>query len=286
MWATERYYEILGTRFHVRSSDQHVGDAIDRLLDPFRRDRCGVPGRRRYTFVSARSSGGKHALYRDCSPAHRHESWASLAGSLLAQLNLEVLGEVDHFAVHAGVVAAGGEVIAFPAESGDGKSTLTAACLAAGYDYVSDEALCVDYGTREIVPYPKPLGLSRWTRDILGLSDPLVGLQGTEDEAPMLAEELGADVATGELRLAHVVLLDRTQGETRLEPLPGSETMAALLRMSFNHYKRPQESFEVAAALAQHSRAWRLELSDPNEAARLLSDRLGSDLRPQQRRSG
>lgn len=282
MWATERYYEILGTRFHVRSSDQHIGDAVDQLLHRFRREPCGVPGRRRYALVQAKSDGASHALYRDCNPKYRHQSWSFIVGALLTELNLEALGEVKHFAAHAGVIAAEGKVIAFPAESGDGKSTLTAACLAAGFDYVSDEALCIEYGTGEVVAYPKPLGLSRWSREALDLPSPRVQLQAPQDEAALLPEELGARVATGTLRLAHVVHLVRTEGEARLEPLPGSETMATLLRMSFNHYKRPQDAFAMAADLAQSSRGWRLELSDPTKAARLLAERLGAELQPQE----
>jgi hypothetical protein len=52
--------------------------------------------------------------------------------------------------------------------------------------------------------------------------------------------------------------------------MPRSRALASLLEMSFNHYKRPRESFHLASQLAEHSHAWRLEYSDPRRAATLL----------------
>ncbi len=40
--------------------------------------------------------------------------------------------------------------------------------------------------------------------------------------------------------------------------------------MSFNHFKEPRESFEVASILAARSSSWRLEYADPLDAAALL----------------
>ena len=60
---------------------------------------------------------------------------------LLALLNRTALAQCRSYAVHAGAVARSGAVTAFPAVSGAGKTTLTAACLRSGFDYVSDEAL-------------------------------------------------------------------------------------------------------------------------------------------------
>jgi hypothetical protein len=99
-------------------------------------------------------------LYRDCSVQFRDVAWASLTDELLAGLNLHAIDGFGELAMHAGVVAAGDRVIAFPAESGQGKSTITAACLAAGFDYVSDEALCIEFASGRVIPYLKQVTLS------------------------------------------------------------------------------------------------------------------------------
>jgi hypothetical protein len=275
VWATERYYSLLGVSFHVRSEDAAVGDAVDRLLEPFRRDKSGVPGRRRYALVTGKDAYGAHTLYRDCSSIARRDSWAYVVSALVSEMNRGAVEAFDGFAVHAGVVAAEGGVIAFPADSGDGKSTLTAACLQAGFEYVSDEALCLDYATEAVLPYPKPVMLSADSEALVGNPSPTVALEGDHVERALLPEDLGSRAATGDLQLVDVVQLQRTSGPPHLHELPAADVVAMLLGRSFNHYKHPREAFDLVTGLARRCRAWRLEYDDPGAAAALMLDRLG-----------
>lgn len=282
MWATERYFDLLGTRYQVRATVEHVGERVDELLRPFSRPRCGVPGRRRYSLVSeGNNEKGGRILYQDCRPVHRSGSWAAAVGALLAELNRGAIEHLEGFAVHAGVVSSGGRAVAFPARSGDGKSTLTAACVAAGFDYVSDEALCLDFLTGRVRPYPKPIMLSSWSREAIGLGGypALFGDEHDELELPVLAHQLGAG-SSPESELGHVVQLVRADGLPRLTELPRSETMGQLLRMSFNHYKQPRQAFDLVGRIARVSRAWRLEYGEPRAAAELLMARLGAEVKP------
>jgi hypothetical protein len=75
-------------------------------------------------------------------------------------------------ALHAGaVVAPGGEVVVLPAVSGSGKSTLTAALVADGWGYVTDEAVGIRAGSLAAVAYAKPLSLDATSRAAVGLGD-------------------------------------------------------------------------------------------------------------------
>lgn len=279
MWATEGYYSVLGATFHIRSETAAVGQAVDRLLAPFRRSRCGVPGRRRYALVRGKHGRGANALFRDCSVIARSDSWSSVVAALLAELNIAAIDAFDGFAVHAGVVAAEGGVIAFPAGSGDGKSTLTAACLLAGFDYVSDEALCLDLASGAVVPYAKPVMLSAHSEALLENPGRTVTVEGDHGETALLAEDFGARPAEGELRLSDVVRLDRASGPPQLHPLARAEVVSTLFGRSFNHYKRPREAFDVVTRLARTCRAWRLEYDDPRQASELMMERLGRAVR-------
>lgn len=253
-----------------------MGQGVDRLLAPFRRPRCGVPGRRRYALVVAKQDGAGHALFRDCSAMVRHGSWAYVTAALLTQLNMAAVEEFSGFAAHAGVVASEGRVVAFPADSGDGKSTLTAACLLAGFDYVSDEALCIDYTTRLVIPYAKPVMLSPASVKLVGSPAQLVSFDGEHEEAAFVPEDLRSRPADGDLRLTDLVQLQRSTGRPQLHPLPASETVATLLGRSFNHYKRARDAFGLVTDMARSCRVWRLEYDDPVQAAELMMDRLGS----------
>ncbi|MGI8684021.1 MAG: hypothetical protein ACR2MO_02785 [Acidimicrobiales bacterium] len=272
-------WELLGTPFRIGCTSAAVGAAVAELFQAFARvaeaaapphrflvvDGCGHHGNDRcgHTEAGALDVSGPPAVAL---------SW------LLTAVNASAIDGFTGLAIHAGVLAAGRSAIAFPAPSGTGKTTLAAAGLLAGFDYVSDEALCIEPGTDELVPYPRALALSSWSRHALGLAEAAaVELDGGEVAVP--PHRLGAAIAVPPLELAHVVELDRRPdgrpGPSVLTPAARPDAMTWLLERSFNHYKRPAESFGLAAALARGARAWRLDYGDPLEAAALLRDRLG-----------
>ncbi|MDP9074542.1 MAG: hypothetical protein M3N98_10280, partial [Actinomycetota bacterium] len=200
---------------------------------------------------------------------------AELLEHLLCDLNQVAIANFGGFAVHAGAVARGEVVAAFPAASETGKSTLTAACLTLGLHYVSDEALCIDFADDSVVPYPKPLKLSGGAAAMIGIDTPL----GSQSVA-VGAADLGAKPAVCPLRLGHLVLLVRRTGLPVLHRLERAEAVAALLAMSFNHYRDPGRSFSLACRLAVGAQAWRLDYGDPLPAARLLVGLLDGAPRP------
>lgn len=246
---TGPHVRVLGSRFTVRAADPRIAAELARLLAPFLAD--GAPGR---------------ALVVD-APVDLEP--ADALPVVLAEINTTALAEADFFAVHAGAVARGGRVVAAPAVSGTGKSTLTAACLRAGLDYVSDEALCLDWDTGAITPYPRPIALSRWSAAAIGVTAPADG-----EESLFTAADLGAATATGPLGLAEVVLLERGAGPARLRPLPRGEAVAEVLRRSFTSWRRPDRAFALVHEVLGRTRTWRLTLGEPTAAAALVTDLL------------
>lgn len=195
-------------------------------------------------------------------------------GTLAAEVNALALADAGCLAVHAGAVAVGGSVVAFPAASGAGKTTLTAACLLAGLAYVSDEALCLDWHDGTITAYPRPLALSPWSMAALGLADPTVPI-GIADpvagETLVSPADLGAEIAAVPLRLAHLVLLDEPGGAPGLRPESRSAGVAELLRRSFTHWHRPERAFELAHEVLADASVWRLSPSTPAHDAAALA---------------
>jgi len=198
-------------------------------------------------------------------------SRVSAVPALVAVVNRVALKRTALLAVHAGVVSRGGAVLAFPCPSGGGKSTLTGALLQRGAEYVSDEALCIDRATGDVVAYPKPVALSTWSASRLGLE--------TSTQEPELlypAGDLGAAVpdAGVPLRLRHILRLERREGEPRLTSLPSSVAVAQLLRHSFNHFHEPRGSFELIGQVVRPAAVWLLEYDDPVEGAALVDELL------------
>jgi hypothetical protein len=259
-----RSYRPLDVPIGVALDDAATG-AIDRALAGFG---AGEPTCAP-AFGLIRGRDGECLVVRGEQVVARGASWDAAVDALVTVVNGEVITAFEGFAVHAGVVAVAAGAIAFPGVSGAGKSTLTAACLQAGARYVSDEALCVEFGRGLVRPYPKPIRLSASSQRLLGLSPPWT------TDALVTAEELGATAVGAPLPLLHVVELVRTDQPPRLVPVPRSTALADLLHFSFNHYKRPRAAFELAGRLAARACAWRLEYSSPRAAAELLLDRLG-----------
>lgn len=273
--AVDVHAEVLGTGFRVGATRPTTGRLLADLLAPFAVPAVTVPPSRRLVVVDGcRRHDTASCVHRDGAAAHEADDAGGAVAWVLAEVNAVALDGYQGFAAHAGVVARHGRAVAFPAQSGGGKTTLTAAAVAAGFAYLSDEALCVRFDGGEVEAYPRPLALSPWSRRHAGL-DHVHAHRLSAEEVAVTAAALGAWPPPAGVRLGHVVELVRRPGPPALLESRADEAMAQLVRHSFNHYKRPREIFELCASLAREARAWRLELSDPVDAAALLLERLG-----------
>ncbi len=98
-------------------------------------------------------------------------------GQLLWQLPGVVNDTVSHLhsmaILHAGAVRTpGGRIILVTGPMNTGKSTLVAALLAAGCDYLGDESIGIDPSSQHAWSHPKPLTLDPTSQQLVGL-DPL-----------------------------------------------------------------------------------------------------------------
>lgn len=271
---TDRSWDLLGTPVRVASTSVPLGRSVAELLDAFPASSPPSPHDRRYLLVDGCGRHGRDwCVHHGRADAEPFVGVAPMLSWLLTTLNHAAIGGFGGLAVHAGVVSSGRTVVAIPAKSGAGKTTLTAACLLAGFDYVSDEALCVGFAEHEIRPYPRALALSAWSRQAVGL-DAISATELDAGDVALAPSRLGGRVAAEPLELAHVVNLVRRPGPSVLRSAARAESMAWLVARSFNHYKQPAAAFELTAELARNACAWRLEYGDPREAAALLFDRL------------
>jgi Coenzyme PQQ synthesis protein D (PqqD) len=209
------------------------------------------------------------APWRITSPCH-HAAASDLSAALddaLTAINVSAVALTPTFAMHAAVVGRAGHTVVLPGPSGQGKTTLTAALLQLGWDYVSDEALSLRWSDGSIVPYPRPLALSTWAAAELGVNGAPAG-----QDVVLPAREL-ARVATDVAPPVGVVMLLRDGSEPpRLERLHRAEGVAELLRRGFTHFQRPQRALELLAELVAPADVCVLRHGDPQRAAALLTD--------------
>lgn len=257
-------FRLLGTGCRITSADEPTSARLRSLLHVFEQPGAGL--------------GLPHALIRqgeregDIALTFRGEQLegprAFVVGRLVALMTATAIESYSGFAVHAGVVATGGQATVLAAASGVGKSTLTAACLQAGFGYLSDEALCVAPGRAEAEPFPKPIALGEGAAALLGLRR-----RRLDTKDLWTAEQLGARSLADPVPIRHVVALRRSgHGRSAAEPLPTSTAVAILLGMSFNAHRDRVTALATAAAIARQARAWAIDVGDPRHAARVLRD--------------
>ncbi len=257
-------YRILGTDYRVRIDDGELGAKVRDLFAGFEDHKSRSSAN---TIQLAVFPDGTKRLLRDCYRVTVKGPATQLLPALVSTINRSAVEESEELAIHAGVVAIGDRAIAFPSVSGNGKTTLTAACLLSGFSYISDEALVLD-GDGAVIPYPKPLALSKWSCETLGIPE-----EG--EETLVTTADLGADVAQGGIRVTDVVVAEFGRPAEELVPLPQSDAVPVLLGLAFNHFRDPGHAFRIATDVASKTRVWSLNYADPQRAALMLRDQLG-----------
>lgn len=230
-------------------------------MDPFPRTTHAARARNIIHITGDEERG--YSVYRDCTRLCSEEPANRALPKMVAGLNSSVIETLGLFAIHAGVAGTADRIVAIPAASGHGKTTLTAALVRSGFEYLSDEALVfTDGGT--VLPYPKPFALSEWSAEKLGMET-----QG--EETLVTAADLGGEVGRGG-RLTDLILAEYGHDEARIEPLPKSQAVVALIGYSFNHFKDPARAFRIATEVARDVNMWQLDYGHPLEAVELIRE--------------
>lgn len=237
------------------------------------------------------------ALWSDCAPqtdAHApgtvevtptEGGWRATAGgqtwsvtggdaavsAASAGVNHLVTSRTPLLAFHAAVVTRDGVTMVVPGRSGGGKTTLTVALLQHGWSYVTDEALALDWDKAALVPYPRPMAVSDWTRQALGLGTGSTGGLASGGQTWFSAADLGARISDGSAAPSLVVLPHRRDGGVVLDRPHRAEALAALVPRGFTLHRDPARSLEVLGALCRASTVVGLSYGDPRDAAAALT---------------
>ena len=204
---------------------------------------------------------------------------ASFLGWLVTQGTVH--DATDLLLFHAAVLAADDRAVLLPAVSGVGKSTLAAALVLRGLDYLSDEVAAIDPATMRLRAYPKALSLDPASLDLLPTAPSLSAPTGIPSAGPGGELHLPASllrpasVAPGATP-AFVVFPERAEAAcSSLERLRPAEAMARLVEHSFNFVHRPEALFERVATLARETESFRLLVADVASACDRIEGLLG-----------
>jgi glycosyltransferase involved in cell wall biosynthesis len=150
----ERHYRVLERSFCIQFSEPEQLEWIAPTLTHFEQDK----GQSADHLITIVADGGEHHIFVGERLTFVGRRISELAPLIKYQLVRNALDHYDHILnLHAGVVAKGGAVFAFPANSGAGKSTLVAGLIKRGYQYFSDEIVPLARDT--CLATPIPLGI-------------------------------------------------------------------------------------------------------------------------------
>ena len=244
----------------------------------------------RLNAVSPQPTPQRHYVLRDRGPSYYPTRWlvsadddvlpgapdaAAAVDALLVDLDGTVIARNSDRAlvVHAGAVEVGGRVAVLPAASGSGKTTMTAACVAAGAAYVTDEAVVIERGSLRVEPYHRPLCVKPGSRQVLV---DLTGLWAPEDPLctwhvpPAALGKLSAGGEPAAVVLPHY----RPAGGVEVESIPRAEAVLALAGQASYLSQQGPEMLEVLAAVVRGSTCVRIRYDDARVAAHAVLELL------------
>lgn len=202
--------------------------------------------------------------------------------SLLWHANRQAIERTrDCVLVHASAAASGGTSIVLPGPMGAGKSTLVAALVRAGLDYLTDEVVAIDPTSGLVRPYPKYLSLDG---DQAGAAVPESVQAYLGDSTLVAAEALRPGAAAREPARPHVVVTPRYEpgAPATLEPLRPAAALATLAQHAFHLEADPARTLDVLGRLVESAQCWSLVSGDVPSATRVLlelveaGDRVGA----------
>ena len=269
-------YDVLGVRVGIRADDGSAVELIDRSYGGFRRS-----GSRASRWLSLRADGAAGWLVTggDAAPA-LFPAHGPATMELLHRLVVGVMAGLRDrglYAVHAGAVARAGRALIVAGPGGTGKTTMTLALAARGFEILSDELAVLDPVAGAILPYRRNVHVRPGTPELVD------GLASLADRP---REQLGGGIAwaiphaeLGSLPdaeprpLAGVVLLE-PWAETALPavaPVRSSLAAVELLRGTWAASVDFRTSLAAVADAIHGVPCVRLSPSDPMRSADLVA---------------
>lgn len=192
---------------------------------------------------------------------------------LMTDVNQHAIeSRADRLTVHAGAVSRDGLGILLPGSSGSGKSTTTAALVASGCGYLSDEAVSIDFVSLLMEPYAKPLSLSERSLRALGQRQYESGQMTLVPPTLFRSGSVGVPVPPSLLVFPYF----DAGLDTSLLPISRGEALVELANNSFNFVHHGGDWLPGLRDVVAACSCWRLTTSNPTEAAVLILGHLGS----------
>jgi hypothetical protein len=175
--AVERVYSPCGAAFRLAVEPSELRRWLHRLLA--HTERAGTAPR---DVIGLFRDGTEHVVTLNGTERHRCAPVEEAAGAVVGAICDLSYPDADwSLFMHAAAVARGDQAIVLAGPNGSGKSTLTAALIASGLEYFSDDVVPFDCRAMRILPVPFALSVKE------GSWPTLSGLYPMLDDLPAFA---------------------------------------------------------------------------------------------------
>jgi len=171
----------------------------------------------------------------------------------------------QYLQVHASVVARDGVAVVCPGQPGQGKTTLAAALLSRGWQYLSDEFALFNPETQLLEAYPKALCIKAGSFEMLRRMRLPIDVErayykGEKGRVAMLNPlKIRPDIVAGHCRLGMVLFPEVNHSTTPvIERMSRAQAVFELTRCSFNFGKFRATGFNLLADVVGRAGCYRL----------------------------
>jgi hypothetical protein len=250
---------------------------VDRVISLYQACLEGKPGPARDVFTLARQATSNTAsvsVYRN-DQAILHAAPADLAiAHLVWHVNRGVVEEAGkRLLLHAAAAERDGKVVLVAGPEGSGKSTLVAALVRVGFQYVTDETVAVELPATTIAPYPKPIALDRGSLRALGNLIPAASaLEGASEQllVPPQAIRPHAIAEAGKVPRLLVLPSYRPGSKTAARPIARAEAAVALAEQAFNFRAYGSGRLDAITAVVRACDCYQLDVGQLEAACQLV----------------
>jgi len=209
-----------------------------------------------------------YRLTRDEKQIYKGDSLAALANSLMDTSIYNLADKCSSgLLFHAACLSWKGKGVILPAQSGHGKTTLSAWLLSNGFDYLTDELVYLPLDSRQAMCFGRPLNVKYGAREII---DGLLGDNKDDDSivagpiAMLVPPQLvRADNKTVEPEVNMVFFPHyRADTEFSLEKLSAAQTGMTLMSCLVNARNLAGDGFPATVSLARKVPAYQLTYPD------------------------
>jgi hypothetical protein len=239
---SERHYRLLDLHVCTRYPSEKTATLVHPVFAHLETDSADARAGLRVLFEIAEERG-RYTLLKDGRLVRACQSPAELAPLIQREALLTAYEAAECLvAIHAAAVCKPAQCILMPAAKGSGKSTLTAALLASGYTYLTDELGLLTLGSPHLRPAPVSLGLKRGSWPVLTPVYPILEslpthVQGNDVSVRYLTPPRDLIASQDTYPVTHVVFPRYNAGKpTLLTPLSHAE---ALWRIAEGGYAVP-----------------------------------------------